>query len=70
MGLSWKNLQSLINGRDRAQNDTLASTGSKAFIYMRIALRQATLAAMFSPSPDNVCSIAYAAVAQSTEEPE
>ena len=60
----------LIKVRDRAQNDTFSLVASDAFEDMRDALRWASIAAMFFPSPDNVCSIAYMAVAQAMEEPE
>lgn len=60
----------LIEGKDRMQSETFSLVDFDSFDEMRSTLRPAILAAMFSPSPDNVFSIAHEAVAQAMEEPE
>ena len=60
----------LIKGMDGVQSETFSLVDFDSFDEMRSALRRASIAAMFSPSPDNVCSIAYMAVAQAMEEAE
>lgn len=64
-GTSWL----LIKGMDRVQSETFSLVDFDSFDEMRSAIRPATLAAMFSPFPDNVRSIAYMAAAQALEEP-
>ena len=59
----------ILRARDVAQNDTMSSVSDESRERMMDEIRPATLAAMFSPSPDNVCSIAHEAVAQAMEEP-